>query len=58
MKASSNAELQTNAIVAWPSLSMPLGRNHSGNPDTVLEKKILTMELNKNVIGKLHLLQC
>jgi len=39
MKASSNAELQTNAIVAWPSLSMPLGRNHSGNPDTVLEKK-------------------
>ena len=39
MKASSNPELQTNAIVAWPLLSMPLERNHSGNPDTVLEKK-------------------
>ena len=34
-----NHKLMTNAIVAWPSLSMPLERNHSGNPDTVLEKK-------------------
>lgn len=34
-----DAESQTNAIVAWPSLIIALERNHSGNPDNGSRKK-------------------